>query len=501
MPGRGFEPPRDLTPTATSTRRVCQFRHPGLLLGGDRGDLRDSIQTRRIEEKSGTIAAPMASIVCKFGGTSLADASQFRKVRAIVESNPDRRYVVPSAPGKRTPDDQKITDLFYLCQAAAAQAVSFDEVYGRIRDRYEQIVSDLGLTGKTDLPQALDRVRDDIRNGADKIYAASRGEYLNSLIVAAMLDCEAVDAADVIAFKSNGQLDMEQTRGKLAERVGKLDRAVVPGFYGAGPNGQIFTFSRGGSDVTGALVAYGVGASIYENWTDVSGVLMTDPRIVSNPKKIEQLTYRELRELAYMGASVLHDEAIFPARAANIPVNIRNTNDPDDPGTMIVSDNQADLSVNTGNITGIAGRRDFTVFALEKSLMNNEVGFGRKLLSVFESHGVSYEHTPSGIDTMSVVVADSQVEGKIEALLDDIRAECKPERLNVLPNMAVIATVGRGMASTPGMAAQVFTALAKAKVNIRMIDQGSSEINIIVGVSTDDFETAVQAIYNAFVNE
>lgn len=433
--------------------------------------------------------------VCKFGGTSLADADQIRKVQAIIQADPDRRYVVPSAPGKRSKDDQKITDLLYLCHEHARQGVKFDEVFGLIADRYRQIIKDLGLS--LNLDGELDTVKTNITNGASADYTASRGEYLNGFIIAALLDYTFIDPAEVIVFDERGRFDSEQTQATMSARLAEVERGVIPGFFGAMPDGTIKTFSRGGSDITGAIVARGAHASVYENWSDVSGLLMTDPRIVDNPKSIAVVTYSELRELAYMGATVLHDEAIFPVRQAGIPVNIRNTNDPDHPGTTIVSN--AEPVTSQGMITGIAGRKDFTVIAIEKALMNAQIGFGRRLLSIFEDHGISYEHTPSGIDTISVVVADKHLEGKLDEVMEEIRVELKPDKLDAYPDMALIATVGRGMAHTPGMAAKVFNALGDAKVNIRMIDQGSSEINIIVGVENAQFEMALQAIYSAFV--
>ena len=443
----------------------------------------------------------MSVKVCKFGGTSLADAVQIRKVQAIVESDPQRRYVVVSAPGKRNKDDQKITDLLYLCHEHARQRLPFDDVFQRIADRYRQIVSDLGLS--MDLDPHLAKVQKEINtvaaSGAGPDYAASRGEYLNAPIIAQLLGYEFVDAAQLIAFDAAGRFDPRKTQDQTHQRLGKIRCAVIPGFYGAMPDGSVKTFSRGGSDVTGAIVARGVNATVYENWTDVSGLLMTDPRIVDNPKAIDTLTYRELRELAYMGATVLHDEAIFPVRAAGIPVNIRNTNSPDDLGTMIVS--EAAPITHLGTISGIAGRKDFTVIAIEKALMNQELGFGRRLLSVLENHGISFEHTPSGIDTMSVVIEDSQLAGKTDQVIEEIQRRCQPDSVEVQPGMALLATVGRGMAATPGIAAKITAALADAKVNIRMIDQGSSEINIIVGVETKDFEKAVKAIYEAFMGE
>ena len=433
--------------------------------------------------------------VAKFGGTSLADAAQMRKVKAIIDADKDRRYVVPSAPGKRTSKDQKITDLLYLCDSHARQGLPFNEVWKLIEDRYLEIAAQLGL--KLNLKAKLDEVKAKIPQAPTADYAASRGEYLNSLIVAELLGYEFIDAAEVVFFDPRGRLDMQRTQEVLSARLSRTPRAVVPGFYGSTPDGAIKTFSRGGSDISGSIVAAAAFAGVYENWTDVSGLLMADPRVVENPRPIDTVTYRELRELAYMGATVLHDEAIFPVRHAGIPVNIRNTNRPDDPGTMIMPD-ASDIA-HKGTITGIAGRKDFTTITLYKAMMNTEVGFGRRLLSVLEDHGISFEHAPTGIDTMSVVVSGASLEGKLDKVLDQIRVDCEPDSLEVLPSMALIAVVGRGMAKTPGMASKVFTALAGGGVNIRMIDQGSSEMNIIVGVDSKDFENAMRVIYRAFV--
>ncbi len=436
----------------------------------------------------------MSIKVAKFGGSSLANASQFRKVEAIIKADPDRRYIVPSAPGKRFAEDHKITDLLYLCQAHVEQGIPFDDVFTIISNRYLEIIKELGLT--LDLQPYLDQIKADIAGGASADYAASRGEYLNGLILADLLGFTFIDPADIIFFDKTGLLDMELTQSKVSACLSQHPYAVIPGFYGTDCEGQIKTFSRGGSDITGAIVARGVNADIYENWTDVSGFLMADPRIVPNPKPIEKITYRELRELAYMGATVLHEESIFPVRQAGIPINIKNTNAPEHPGTLIVND--ADPVTQTGTITGIAGRKDFTVITVEKSLMNAELGFGRKLLSILESNGISFEHMPTGIDTLSVVIADSQLKNKTEKILDEIKQQCKPDSIEISPNMALIATVGRGMAFTPGIAAKIFKALGDEGINVRMINQGSSEINIIVGVETVDFEKAVRAIYNAF---
>lgn len=432
---------------------------------------------------------------CKFGGTSVADAAQLRRVKAIVEADAGRRWVVVSAPGKRTASDQKITDLFYLCHENAKRGVGFDEVFALISQRYEGIVKDLGLS--VPIKELLDEIRTRIKQGATADFCASRGEFLHGHVVAAFLGFSFVDPAEMILFNSRGVFLPEETNTKVAERLAKHERVVVSGFYGAKPDGSIKTFSRGGSDITGAIVARAVGASVYENWSDVSGMLMADPRVVKDPKPIRTITYRELRELAYMGATVLHDEAIFPVRESGIPVNIRNTNDPSAPGTIIVRDN-GKLEP-TSQITGVAGRKGFSILALEKTLMNSEIGFGRRLLTVLESNGVSFEHMPSGIDTICIVMNSAALEGKADKVIHEIKLECRPDAIDLENEVALIATVGRGMMHTPGMAAKVMTALSAAGVNIRMIDQGSSELNIIVGVREADFEKAMCAIYGAFI--
>jgi aspartate kinase len=433
--------------------------------------------------------------VCKFGGTSVADAAQMRRVQAIVEADPGRRWVVPSAPGKRHGNDQKITDLLYLCHEHARAGVPFVDLFELIAARYEEIVRELGLT--LAIRDLLDEIRARIGEGAGADYCASRGEFINGHIIAALLGYEFVDPAEIVLFDERGQFLSEETNAAVGARLAKHERSVVSGFYGSQPDGQIKTFSRGGSDITGAIVARGVRADIYENWTDVSGLLMADPRVVDKPRKIEMITYRELRELAYMGATVLHDEAIFPVRESGIPVNIRNTNDPEEPGTMIVRGN-GELPI-TGEITGVAGRRGFSIIAIEKTLMNAEIGFGRRLLTVLESNGVSFEHMPSGIDTLCVVVSSHELVGKVDKLVREIKLECRPDSVEVEHGIALIATVGRGMMHIPGMAARVMTALSSARVNIRIVDQGSGELNIIVGVKEDDFEPAVRAIYKSFV--
>jgi aspartate kinase len=436
--------------------------------------------------------------VCKFGGSSVADADQLRKVRVIVEARADRRFVVPSAPGKRFSADEKVTDLLYRAEAVTRRpdpkGVSFEQLFDQISERYRKIVSDLGLT--FDLEPALAVVHDTIRGGAGADYAASRGEYLCGLIVAKLLDRPFVDPAEMIRFDDAGRFLSEETQSRVADRLTREGQGVVPGFYGALADGRIKTFSRGGSDMTGSIVARGVQASLYENWTDVPGLLMTDPRIVESPATISSITYRELRELSYMGATVLHEEAIFPVRVAGIPVQILDTNDPEAPGTTITAAGHD--AVPAGRVTGIAGRKDFTIIALEKTLMNAEIGYGRRLLGVLERNGLSWEHLPSGIDTLSIVIKSDAVEGKLDKLLAEIRAECAPDSIEVNSGIALVATVGRGMSHQPGTAAQLFGALAQAGINIRMIDQGSSELNIIVGVENADFERTVRAIYAAF---
>lgn len=435
-------------------------------------------------------------IVAKFGGSSLANSEQFIKVKNIVFDNERRRYIVPSAPGKRFSKDYKITDLLYLCHAHAENCISFDDVFKHIEQRYITLAEELKV--RIDIRKYLDEVKRKVEEGASADYTASRGEYLNGLILADYLGCEFIDAAEVICFKNYGKLDMEATQKAVKERMEGIERAVIPGFYGAMPDGTIKTFSRGGSDVTGAIVARCLGAELYENWTDVSGFLMADPNIVENAKPIEVVTYRELRELSYMGAKVLHEESIFPIRDVGIPINIKNTNRPQDKGTLIVDDDKP-VSY-SGTITGIAGKKDFTVIAVQKMLMNLEQGFCRKLLSILESNGVHCENMPSGIDSVSLVIEDTKLGDKLDNILEEIKRQCNPDLLEVYPNMALIATVGKGMNRTKGIASKIFRGLAEGDVNIRMINQGSSEINITVGVENGDFEKALKGIYRAFTN-
>ena len=436
----------------------------------------------------------MNIIVTKFGGSSLADATQFKKVKNILEENHNRKYIIPSAPGKRFSKDFKITDLLYLCHAHVKSSIPLDDVFKLIAERYKGIADELNLS--IDLEYHLNIIKENIENGASMDYAASRGEYLNGLILANYLNIDFIDAKDVIKFDNHGSLNSKKTYSLLKDKLSTCKRAVIPGFYGSNENGDIVTFSRGGSDVTGALVAASLNVDLYENWTDVSGFLMADPRIVESPKKIKTITYGELRELSYMGASVLHEDAVFPVRNAGIPINIRNTNNPEDEGTLIV--NKKDIHTNT--ITGIAGKQNFTVISIEKAMMNSELGFCRKVLTILEQHGISFENMPSGIDTVCVVISDANLKNKTNIVVDEIKRSCNPDSIVVYPNMALIATVGSGMAYTKGVASKIFTALSDADINIRMIDQGSSEINILVGIENEDFEKGINAIYKAFNN-
>lgn len=432
--------------------------------------------------------------VVKFGGSSLADAGQFRKVADIIHADDSRVYVVPSAPGKRSSSDTKITDLLYECYELAEKGQNFYEPFLSVKDRYNEIITGLGLN--LSLSEAFDAIEDKLSHDPERDYTASRGEYLNGLIMAAFLGYEFVDAAEVIFFDEHGNFDGAKTYPALSERLENSDHAVIPGFYGLGHDGKIRTFSRGGSDITGSIVARACRAAVYENWTDVSGLLMTDPRIISSPARIDSITYRELRELAYMGASVMHEDAIFPVKSAGIPINIRNTNSPNDPGTWIV-ENTARRSRYT--ITGIAGRKDFCSIIIAKDLMHSQPDFYRKVVQCFEENNIPLEHLPSGIDTMTVVVRESAFIEHEQDVLRRIVKFVEPESVEVEPGIALIAVVGRSMKSQTGTAAKIFKALADARINVRMIDQGASELNIIVGVLNEDFERAVKAIYNAFV--
>ena len=437
-------------------------------------------------------------VVAKFGGSSVADADQIRKIAAIVQADPRRRFVVVSAPGKRTEKDKKITDLLYLCHSLGEQGLDASAPFAIIKERY------LGIAAALNVPGAWEWLRDigqQINAGAAKDWVASRGEYLCGRIVAEFLGAEFIDAAECgIRFGADGRFHPGESYGRLGERLSLVPEgaiAVIPGFYGQDVRGQIKCFSRGGSDVTGAIVARAVHAAVYENWTDVSGLLMADPRLVPNPAAIAEITYREQRELSYMGATVLHDEAVFPVREAGIPIHIKNTNAPEDPGTRIVTERES----HSTSVVGIAGRKGFATLFTEKAMMNQERGYGRKVLEILESHGISYEHSPTSIDTLSVILTDEELNDKEADVVADIRRIVQPDRIEVQRDMAMLAVVGQGMVHQVGVAARVFGALAGAGVNIRMINQGSSELNIIVGVPTEHYETAIIAIYEAFADK
>ena len=436
----------------------------------------------------------MSLKVLKFGGSSLADAEHFRQVAEIVKADPTRRYVVASAPGKRQGSDTKITDLLYKCYTLASNDEDVTKVFGEIKQRYIDIINDLKLD--LDLTDVFEKIRGSLLHNSGRDYIASRGEYLNAMILAKFLGFDFIDAKKIIFFNEDGSFNSEKTNDVLRDVLSNHEYAVIPGFYGSMPNGTIKTFSRGGSDVTGSIVARAASASLYENWTDVSGFLMADPRIIDNPKPIKTITYKELRELSYMGATVLHEDAIFPVRYSKIPINIRNTNRPEDNGTYILpeTDDMGDYV-----ITGIAGRTGFSSVTIEKAMMNMELGLGRKVLQVLEENGISFEHFPSGIDTMTVIVSTKALSEKRADVLAGICKNVNPENVFVEENMALLAVVGRGMVKAKGTAARIFTSLAKANVNIRMIDQGSSELNIIIGVDANDYITALNAIYSEFV--
>lgn len=432
--------------------------------------------------------------VVKFGGSSLANAEQFKKAKEIICADSERKFVVPSAPGKRNAKDTKVTDMLYACYETAEKGGDFKPLLKEIKARYGEIISGLSLT--LSLDSEFKTIEAEFKKKAGRDYAASRGEYLNGIIMAHYLKYTFVDPAEVIFFDENGEFDADKTNAVLSERLEKTERAVIPGFYGSLPDGTVHTFSRGGSDVTGSIVAKAVKADVYENWTDVSGFLIADPRIIENPEGIETITYRELRELSYMGAGVFHEDAIFPVRKEGIPINIRNTNAPEDNGTWIVG---STCQKSKYVITGIAGKKGFCAINIEKDMMNMEIGFGRKVLQAFEDNGISFEHVPSGIDTMTIFVHQDEFIHKEQKVVGSLHRLANPDSIDIESDLALIAVVGRGMRATRGTAGRIFSALAHVNVNVKMIDQGSSELNIIIGVANNDFETAIKAIYDIFV--
>ena len=432
--------------------------------------------------------------VVKFGGSSLADAAQFKKVADIIHADTDRHYVIPSAPGKRFDGDTKVTDMLYECFRMADAGEDFESQLLKIRERYEQIRSELNI--EADLDTEFKKIKETIASGTSVDYVASRGEYLNGILLASYLGFKFIDPATIIFFDDEGNFDEAYTDQILPGCLEKAQYAVIPGFYGAKRDGSVKTFSRGGSDITGSIVARGVHADLYENWTDVSGFLVTDPHIVKDPAIISTLTYREMRELSYMGATVLHEEAVFPLRKEGIPVNVRNTNDPEAPGTLIV---ESTCSKPDYVITGIGGKKGFVSITIEKDLMNSEIGFGRKVLQVFEENGLSFEHTPSGIDTFTIYVSQKEFAPKEQSIIAGLHRAVNPDLIELESDLALIAVVGRGMKRNRGTAGRIFSALAHARINVKMIDQGSSELNIIIGVENADFEKAIKSIYDMFI--
>ncbi len=433
----------------------------------------------------------MERIVCKFGGSSLAGAREFQRVKEIVEADPNRRVVVVSAPGKSSEEPFKVTDMLLMCAQLASAGFHYDEIFEQIAGRFRKISLELGLS--LDIEALIQEVNHHIGSGASAASCASRGEYLCARLMADYLGWQFVDAADLIIFSFEDVLNEEETFKRIGEILSPLERVVVPGFYGALPDGTLTTFRRGGSDITGSLLAAGLNATLYENWTDVPGLLMADPKLVKNPQPMRHMTYPELRELSYMGAQVLQADAVFPVAKAGIPLQIRSTRLPEDPGTLI-----AENGVQSGIVTGIAVKKNFRVFTLEKTKMREDRGFLRKLLSVFESNRVAVEGTPTGIDSVSVIVSEEQLSGNLNKILEEIRMYCRPQRLTTHPDLALVVVVGKGMIRTKGVAAKLFTALAQANINIRMISQGSSELSILVGVENEDADKAVAALYEAF---
>ncbi len=432
--------------------------------------------------------------VCKFGGSSLADAVQFKKVKNIVESDDKRCFIVPSAPGRRNKDDFKITDILYLCHEHVKKSVNMTYVFKMLEDRFKELASDLGL--KLDIDRELEEIRLEIEGGASADFCASRGEYLTGLMLSEYLGIPFVDPKDLIVIRSNGKLDEANTYDKVFNTLSQYERAVIPGFYGVGRNGLIKTFSRGGSDISGAVIARGMKAEVYENWTDVSGFMIADPRIVGKACGIVELTYKELRELSYMGANVFHEEAIFPLYRSGIPIQIKNTNRPEDCGTSIVDFRDVEKY---GPVTGISAKKNFTVIAIEKTLMKKHRGFYLDVLGILEKHDITFEHIPSGMDSLSLIISDEEVGYKLDQVVEEIELQLEPDKVDVYPGMALVAVVGQGMVRTKGIAGKVFTALADNDVNIRMINQGSSELSIIVGIENADVDRGIKAIFDAFV--
>lgn len=437
----------------------------------------------------------MSLKITKFGGSSVAQASQFKKVRDIIQADPDRRYVVVSAPGKRFSNDSKITDLLYLLDAHRTYHVDGSNVFRLIKERFLEIKEELDL--KQPIEKELDQLYTNLSSYSQN-ELVSRGEYFCAKLMAEYLGFPFVDAADVIRLNLDKSIDWEATRARLQAKMNEYEHFVFPGFYATSANNKIQVFSRGGGDITGSILANAMGADVYENWTDVSGFLMADPRIVPNPKEITHITYSELRELSYMGASVLHEEAIFPVKETNTPIHILNTNRPDDAGTIIQETSNAPRKY---PITGIAGKPGFLSIYVYKKHMSNEIGYMRKVLSILERYNVSIEHIPSGIDSFSIVVSSAEVGDCLYEILHRIKKEVAPDELKITDHIALISTVGKAMSHVPGMAGRLFDALGRERISINMIAQDSNEINITIGVDEKDLEKTIRIIYDEFVTD
>lgn len=437
--------------------------------------------------------------VTKFGGSSVANAKQFEKVKEIVNSDNSRKFIVTSACGKENKEDYKITDLLYIAHTHIKYRVSIEDIFSLIKKKFYAIKNDLNL--KIDLDFEFEKIEKDVRQDNDIDYLVSRGEYLTALMLSEYLDADFVDAKDVFMFSYDGSINMEKTHEKLLQYINTNKKIVFPGFYGIMPDGKIKVMSRGGSDITGAILANLLDANLYENWTDVSGIYICDPKIVEKPKRIENVTYNELREMSYMGASVLHDEAVFPAKIKNIPINIKNTNEPDNPGTMIMmSCDEIDNEKKPYPITGITGKKGFSVVTCIKSHISSEVGFLKKVLSIFEKYNVSIESCPTSVDSVSIVIETKSFKKHHYEIVEEIKNDLKCDDVHITENLSLIAVVGRAMANKRGMSGQIFAELGKNDINIKIISQGSDEICIIVGVDDADFEKAINCIYKKFIS-
>ncbi len=439
--------------------------------------------------------------VVKFGGSSLASGETFNKVKKIIEADNSRRIVVVSAPGKRFSGDTKVTDLLYICHAHIKYNAPFDDVISKIEDRYREIHASCGLT--QDIETEFLKIRSTLSKKTSVDYIVSRGEYLNAKLMAEYLGYTFVDSAEWLVFNYNGKVDFDKSYDNLSKIMETYPKVVLPGFYGATPDGNIKTFSRGGSDITGAIAAAAMNVDMYENWTDVSGIMTADPRIVENPRPIENVTFAELRELSYMGAEVLHEETVFPVRQKNIPLFIKNTNDMNARGTLIMeSFDEDEENKNKHFITGISGKKNYSIITIAKNRMNEEIGYVRKALEVFENFQIPIEHIPSSIDSFSVVVASNHIEGIMHELISALNDRLKPDSINIANEISLIAIVGRKLACNIGIAGKIFTALGENDINIRMIEQGADEINIIIGVDDINFKKTIKVLYNlSEVNE